>query len=99
MYVYLSHYSTLGIYVLLMGKVYYAVDFFLLVEFLSECCFFPLDQITQLSFLLTDATDYKLSQQYNDRGDQSKIVDNMGVIILCPWTLRVTLYDKGLFGT
>ena len=31
--------------------------------------------------------------------DQSKIVDNMGIIILCPWTLRVVLYDKGLFST
>lgn len=55
--------------------------------------FFPLDQITQLSFLLTDATDYKPNNNIMT-GDQSKIVDNMGIIILCPWTLRITLYDK-----
>lgn len=32
-------------------------------------------------------------------GDQSKIVDNMDIIILCPGTPRVILYDKGLFST
>lgn len=41
--------------------------FFLTSILLSECSFFSLHQIKQLSHLRTHATDYKLSQQYNDR--------------------------------